>query len=212
MDQWRIYGALAKAGYKGILAVHCEDEHLASPGSWNPVFPATWNLAKPPEMEVLGVRKQIGFAIRAGFEGHLHICHTSTPEAVELVDNARSKLRISCGSTPHHLMLSTDDMQTQEGIRLKINPPLRDPKMVVALNRLLREGKIDWIETDHAPHKIEEKVYDPDRPKDFFMSGIRTLEVYSSFMDVLAFKGFTQKQIDDLTYWNIKQVFTKIVE
>ena len=211
-DQFNIYTVLAREKYKGILAVHCEEEGLAMSGLWNPVIPATWNLAKPPEMEIVGVEKQILFASHVGFEGHLHICHTSTPEAVEMVNDARSNLRISCGSTPHHLMFSTDEMQEVGAMRFKVNPPIRDRRSVLQLNNLLRAGKIDWIETDHAPHKTEEKKYDWSHPKEFYMSGIRSLETYSAFLDILALKGFSEKQIDDLTYGNVKKVFTKIVE
>jgi dihydroorotase len=211
-EQRRAFQALADAGYKGVLAVHCEKEGLARPELWIPGQPDTWNLAKPPEMEVEAVRDQIRFARETGFQGHLHICHISTPEAVKLVDGARGHMNISCGVTPHHLTLSTQDMQTAEGIKLKVNPPLRDRKAVSELMKLLETGKIDWIETDHAPHTKEEKTYDPGKPKDFFMSGIRSLEGYAEFLQGLTHQGFTDRQIEELTYSNIKRVFTKITE
>lgn len=211
-DQRNIYFTLAKENYKGILAVHCEDERYARYDLWQPEKPATWNLAKPPVMEMAAVTKQIEFALESKFEGHLHICHITIPHAVRAVDMLREKMRISCGVTPHHLMLSTKDMETEDGIKFKVNPPLRDPITVAGMNLLLRNGRIDWIETDHAPHMPEEKTYDAQKPKNFFMSGIRSLELYGTLLEKLASRGFPQSQIDDLTYNNIKKVFTKIVE
>ncbi len=210
-EQRLVYRILSSEGYRGAIAVHCEEEKLGRPELWIPERPATWNLAKPPEMEIKGVENQIKFVMEAGFEGHLHICHISTPEAVEIVDHARRKIRISCGSTPHHLTLSTDDMQEENGMMYKVNPPIRDKRMMLRLGELLREGKIDWIETDHAPH-LEEKTYSSFRQPGSFMSGIRSLENYSTFIKGLANQGYSKEDIERLTYSNIKNVFAKVVE
>jgi len=154
----------------------------------------------------------IKFAGTAGFRGHLHICHTSTPEAVELVNDAKRYMRISCGVTPHHLTLSTEDMDFPDGIKYKVNPPIRDRQSMIKLNELLREGKIDWIETDHAPHMPVEKSYSAGRPGGSYMSGIRSLEGYALFLESLVGDGIPPERIGELTYTNIKDVFTKIVE
>jgi dihydroorotase len=129
-----------------------------------------------------------------------------------MVDYARGSIRISCGSTPHHLTLSTDDMQTPEGMRYKVNPPIRDRSSMVRLEQLLRAGKIDWIETDHAPHLKEEKTYDQSRQPGFYMSGIRSLENYASFIDSLSERGYPDELITNITYTNIKKVFTMVTE
>lgn len=211
-DQRRVFYVLTNEGYEGVLLAHAEKESLAKPELWIPENPATWNLARPPEMEIEAVKDLIRFARETGFRGHLHICHTSTPEAVKLVNEAKRHMRISCGVTPHHLTLSTEDMQTEEGMRFKANPPLRDRRTMLELMELLKLGKIDLIETDHAPHTKEEKTYDPSRPKDSYMSGIRSLEGYAAFLHSLIDDGFEAEQIERLTYSNIKKIFTKIIE
>jgi len=211
-EQRFVFRSLAELGYGGILAAHCEKESLARPGLWIPQNPATWNLARPPEMEIESVKDLIKFALSERFAGHLHICHASTPQTVMLVNEAKARMRISCAATPHHLGLSTDDMQTAEGVKYKVNPPIRENFMMLKLRENLRQGRIDWIETDHAPHRIEEKIYSPDKPKEAYMSGIRSLESYSAFLRRLAYDGFGEEQIERLTYSNIKNIFTKINE
>lgn len=206
-DQRLVYRRAAETGYKGVIAVHCEEESLGETAKWDPKRPASWNEAKPPIMEIVGLDNQIKYAKEEGFDGHLHICHTSTPEAVRRVFAAKAEMRISCGSTPHHLSLSIeDDMQTEKGLLYKVNPPIRDHKTMLELRKLLKEGMIDFIETDHAPHTIEEKTKLP------FMSGIKSLEGYRSFVEGLSRDGFTGEQIIKLTYTNIKAVYKKIAE
>lgn len=211
-DQKNVYKTLKLEKYKGVIVVHCEEESLGRPDLWVPANPATWNLAKPPIMEIVGVQNQIKFVKETGFEGHLHIPHTSTPEAVEIVNDAMGSIRISCGVTPHHLTLSTDDMQTPDGMKYKVNPPIREKKSMLRLNELLRDSKIPFIETDHAPHRQEEKTYDASRQPGSYMSGIRSLENYAAFIDSLSAKGYPEELITKITYSNIKAVFTKVTE
>jgi dihydroorotase len=206
-DQRLVYREAAKANYNGVIAVHCEEESLAQPAKWDPAKPASWNEAKPPIMEIVGVDNQIRFAKEEGFMGHLHICHVSTPEAVSRVHIEKEKMEISCGSTPHHLTLSTEiDMDSEKGILYKVNPPIRGRIAMLEMRRLLKKGWIDFIESDHAPHTFEEKTQPP------FMSGIRSLEGYDLLIEGLLKDGFTEEQIAKLTYSNIKQVYTKIRE
>ena len=211
-EQRFVFRYLTELRYEGILAAHCEKESLARPELWVPENPATWNLARPPEMEFESTKDLIKYAMSEGFPGHLHICHVTIPQTVMLVDEARARIRISCGATPHHLRLSTDDMQTTEGMKYKVNPPIRSKEMMIALRECLRHDKIDWIETDHAPHTIEEKTYRQGKPKDSYMSGIRSLEGYDAFLHGLQNDGFKAEQIEEWTYSNIKKVFTKIIE
>jgi dihydroorotase len=213
-DQRLVFRTAKELGYDGVIAAHAEKEKLAQPKLWIPQEPWTWNLAKPPEMEVEAVRDLIKFAKEEGFEGHLHICHISVPEAVQLVIDAKNTIRISCGLTPHHGMLSTEDMHIINGMRYKVNPPLRSLEMVAELRKHLRKGHIDIIETDHAPHTKEEKTFDPSRPDGPYMSGIRSLEKYAAFLGHMFLSGLevTKEQIEDMTYWNIKKIFPKIRE
>lgn len=211
-DQKRVYKVLAKEGYEGPVVVHCEKESRFQMGWWIPEQPYTWDLARPPSAEVESVSDQIKFAREARFKGHIHVAHITVPEAVRLVDEAKAELSISSGATPHHLTLSTDDMLNSEGLKYKVNPPIRIIRHVRALQELLRTGKIDVIETDHAPHLPEEKTYDPERPIDFYKSGIPSLNSYKQFLENLMTQGFTEDGIRALTYTNVKNIFTKVAE
>jgi len=209
-DQKMVYEQLASINYDDVLVVHCEKEKLFREHLWNPSSPYTWNQARPPLAEIESVRDQIRFAKESGFKGHLHITHVSTPEAVNVIQEDKDRLRISCGVTPHHLMYSIQDMKLRDGmmgkdgLKFKVNPPIRDEFSKNHLLRYLAEGKIDWIETDHAPHTRQEKMY-LDHP-----SGIQSLRYYSVFLGWLKDMGLSDREIQGLTYDNIKRVFKKI--
>jgi dihydroorotase len=200
-----VYRELAQEHYDGVLAVHCEKESLFQMDLWDPTHPQTWNLARPPEAEVESVKDQIRFAKESRFEGVLHICHISTPKAVEVV-KAETELNITCGVTPHHLSYSTEDMESSTGLIYKVNPPLRDYSTTKLLKDYLEKGKIDWIETDNAPHTQSEKIYPPH------MSGIESLREYSTFLSNLSVDGVTEEQILNLTFNNIKKIFKKVIQ
>ena len=86
-----------------------------------------------------------------------HVAHASTRETIELVRKARKdKLNVSCEVTPHHFSL-TDEVVAGFDTGTKMNPPLRTADDVVALKEGLRDGTIDVIATDHAPHTVDEK-------------------------------------------------------
>lgn len=85
-----------------------------------------------------------------------HVCHISTAESAALIRSAkREGLDITCETAPHYLLLSDSDLQ--EGGRFKMNPPLRSERDRLALIEALRDGTIDILATDHAPHSAEEK-------------------------------------------------------
>lgn len=203
-EQRNVYRVLADLGYEGVLAVHCEKESLMDSGVWDPTYPKTHSCARPKEAEIESVRDQIELARESLFKGNLHICHISTPEAVELVDGAwrAGDIRITCGATPHHLMLDWNEMIKVDGLLCKMNPPLRDRETVEGLRRCLTEGEIDWVETDHAPHQRKEKLGFPH------LSGYPSLGLYRNFIEeFLPNLGLTDGQIEDLTYNNIIKVF-----
>ena len=85
-----------------------------------------------------------------------HVCHISTAESAALIRSAkREGLDITCETAPHYLLLSDSDLQ--EAGRIKMNPPLRAERDRRALIEALRDGTIDILATDHAPHSAEEK-------------------------------------------------------
>ncbi len=85
-----------------------------------------------------------------------HVCHISTKESVELIRRAKSEgVDITCETAPHYLVM--DDSDLKEDGRFKMNPPLRDKSDREALLEGIKDGTIDMIATDHAPHSAEEK-------------------------------------------------------
>lgn len=204
-DQLFIYETVAKLGYKGVLAAHCEKESLMK-NEFDPRNPVSHARNRPPAAEIQSVKAQIEFAKRAGFKGVLHIAHISTPEAVALVEKARSKIRITCGITPHHLMWDDSKLLGPGGLFYKCNPPLRDKKRVRQMQKLFAEGNIDWLETDHAPHSLEEKFLSP------YASGYPSLYLYGYTRDIfLPQIGMNQNQIRRVTRDNILKTFKKII-
>ncbi|MCD6396889.1 MAG: dihydroorotase, partial [Spirochaetaceae bacterium] len=160
-------------------------------------------LARPPEAEIESVRDQIGLAEKEGFRGTLHVCHVSVPESLNIIEEIRGQeaFTITCGITPHHALLSVEDMKWEHGILLKMNPPLRSEAMRSEMFRGLLKGRIDWIETDHAPHTVKEKLED-------HASGIPVLQFYDRFIKYLLKSGLTEEMVERLTYKNIVEAFS----
>ncbi|MCM1352715.1 MAG: dihydroorotase [Alistipes senegalensis] len=106
------------------------------------------------ESEWRQVERDIALAEKTGCQ--YHVCHVSTAESVELVRRAKARgVRVSCETAPHYLLLCDEDLQ--EDGRFKMNPPLRSRADRDALREGLRDGTIEVIATDHAPHTAEEK-------------------------------------------------------
>ncbi len=205
--QARVYKTLSELRYDKVLAVHCEKAQLLRPELWDPARPWSWGEARPPEAEIEAVKDQIMLVERYDFAGTLYIVHTSTPGAVGLVEEARERgLRVVCGVTPHHLMLSLEDMARAGGVALKVNPPLRDKRMVEDLVDLVVRGSVNFLETDHAPHAAWEKYGPP------YMSGIRSLELYQRCLDWLLSRGASERLLREMTYNNVKRVFPVVEE
>ena len=89
---------------------------------------------------------------------HYHVCHVSTKESVRVIRNAkRAGIRVTAEVTPHHLLLTEDDIKEADP-NFKMNPPLRAKEDRDALLEGLLDGTIDFVATDHAPHAAEEKA------------------------------------------------------
>lgn len=139
------------------LISHCEFADLAADGVMHEGYISTQLGLKgiPAVAEELMVARDI---MLAGFtKSRVHIAHVSTAGSVELVKRAkRAKVRVTAEATPHHFTL-TDDLVKSFDTNLKVNPPLRTSKDVEAVKKGLKDGIIDVIVSDHAPHSIEEK-------------------------------------------------------
>ena len=149
-DQQReIYRTLAEENYRGVIAVHCEKESLFKAQE------TAHSRKRPSESEEQSVKDQIRFAEQAGFKGTLHIAHISTRGALDAVRDARKRdiIKVTCGATPHHILLNN---QAETDI-IKMNPPLRNESDRIAIWNALLDGTIDWVESDHAPHTLEDK-------------------------------------------------------
>jgi len=142
--------------YNVPIIEHCEDESLTG-GAMNEGVNSTM-LGLPPVPAVsedIIVGRDILMAEYTG--GRIHIAHISTATAVEMVRQAKKKgLPVTAEVTPHHFTL-TDDAVKSYDANAKMSPPLRTPKDVDAMLEGLRDGTIDVIASDHAPHAIEEK-------------------------------------------------------
>ena len=119
---------------------------------------------------------------------HIHIAHISTDRSVDLVRQAKARgLNVTCEVTPHHFALSDKDVyQSQYNTNFKMAPPLRSQSDVEAILEGLRDGTIDAIATDHAPHHANEKMYEFDKSP----NGITGLETAVSLtLDRLVNRG-----------------------
>ena len=139
-----------------IIAAHCEDNSLLFGGYIHDGEYAKKNNHKGicSKSEYKQVERDIKIAGKTGCA--YHVCHISAAESVELIRKAKkSGINISCETAPHYLILSDNDLKN-EG-RFKMNPPIRSERDRLALIEGLKDGTIDMIATDHAPHSAEEK-------------------------------------------------------
>jgi dihydroorotase len=139
------------------LVSHCEYSDLAADGVMHEGFISTQLGLRgiPAVAEELMVARDIMLAEFT--RSRIHIAHISTAGSVELVRRAkRAKIRVTAEATPHHFTL-TDDLVKSFDTNLKVNPPLRTSRDVEAVKKGLKDGTIDAIASDHAPHSIEEK-------------------------------------------------------
>lgn len=135
---------------------HCEDESLAG-GAMNESINSTLLglPAIPNVAEDLIVMRDILLAGYTG--GRVHIAHISSANAVNMVREAKKKgIKVTAEVTPHHFTL-TDDAVKSYDTNAKMNPPLRTRKDIEAIIEGLKDGTLDTIASDHAPHSIEEK-------------------------------------------------------
>ncbi|WP_126426079.1 dihydroorotase [Brevibacillus marinus] len=157
------------------VIAHCEDESLVPPGAalHDGVVAARHGLAGiPSESESVHVGRDILLAEQTGV--HYHVCHISAKESVRLVrDGKRAGINVTAEVTPHHLLLCDEDIPDDLDARWKMNPPLRSRADRAALLAGLKDGTIDIIATDHAPHTEAEKANSIDRAP-FGIVGLET--------------------------------------
>ncbi|MEF9475336.1 MAG: dihydroorotase [Candidatus Mariimomonas ferrooxydans] len=152
---------------------HCEDLKLSEGGVMNEGFISTILGLKgiPNASEEIMVARDIALCELTG--GRLHIAHVSTEGSVRLVREAKARgINVTVETCPHYFCL-TDASLKSYSTNLKVNPPLRTEKDVEAVKQGLKDGTIDVISTDHAPHHIDDKNKEFDAAA-FGISGLET--------------------------------------
>ena len=136
---------------------HCEEPTLSAGGAMNEgIVSAQLGLKGiPAEAEEIMVIRDILLARLSG--GHVHLAHVSTKGSVELIRWGKERgINVTAEACPHHLSLTEESVRGYE-TNAKMNPPLRTAKDVEALREAVKDGTIDLIATDHAPHHYDEK-------------------------------------------------------
>jgi dihydroorotase len=141
----------------GVIALHEEDPELSGDGVMHEGLAAAalGMTGIPSVSESTMIARD---AALAGYEdARIHIQHLSARESVDAVRAAKAAgVKLSCEATPHHLTLTEDAVRSLDA-KFKMNPPLRSEDDRAALIEGLRDGTIDCIATDHAPHSTDEK-------------------------------------------------------
>jgi len=161
----------AAAVQKSIIA-HCEDDSLKAGCVHEGAYSAREGLQGIPSLaESIHIARDVLIAEATGC--HYHVCHVSTKESVRVIRDAkRAGIRVTAEVTPHHLVLTEDDIIGRDP-NFKMNPPLRSEADRQALLAGLQDGTIDCIATDHAPHAAEEKALGIERAP-FGITGFET--------------------------------------
>jgi dihydroorotase len=144
--------------FNALLILHEEDPSLSQGGQVNEGFYSTLLGLKglPGLAEEVMVARDLLLAEELG--ARIHITHVSTRRSLELIREAKKKeVKVTCDVTPHHLILNHEGLVSFD-TNLKVKPPLRSQEDIEALREGLKDGLVDAIASDHAPHAWEEKT------------------------------------------------------
>ena len=166
-SQAQLEGVMAR--YRGCnVSFHCEDPETLEASRGAP----THEGRRPAHAEITATKFALHLIETYGLMGKL--CHYSTREGLQGIVAARRRgVRVTCEVTPHHLFFDTSMLTDENRMALQMNPPLRTREDRLALIAALRDGHIDYIATDHAPHTVEEKAIGS--------SGVPLLDTYGAF-------------------------------
>ena len=205
-----------------IISAHCEDNSLLFGGYIHDGEYAKAHGHKGicSESEWGPIKRDIELVKKSGCK--YHVCHISTKESVELIRKAKAEgVDITCETAPHYLVL--DDTDLEEDARFKMNPPLRSPSDKEALIEGIKDGTIDMIATDHAPHTAEEKSKGLAKSlmgvvgietafavmyTKLVKTGVITLEKLVELMAINPRKRFDIPFDDSFTVWDLNTEFT----
>ena len=140
-----------------FLAEHCEEKSV-SKGAINagPIAEQLGVEGVLPEAEEIMAARDIVIAETNNL--HTHICHISTKTSVDMIRSAKARgVNVTCETCPHYFSFTVEEV-LESGVNAKMNPPLREEKDRLAIIEGLKDGTIDCMITDHAPHTDEEKA------------------------------------------------------
>lgn len=198
--------AVERASREGVVVtVHAEDATLfdegalkgAGNGGGREADADAWSAFRRAEAEAAAVERACEIGERA--DAAIHIAHTSTPEGIDIASEAGA----TCEVTPHHLFLSRADLDGL-GTYGRMNPPLRSEERRKKLFERVRDGTVDIVATDHAPHTIEEKEAGIREAP----SGVPGVETMVPLLLAAAERGeLTRERVRDLTARNPARIF-----
>jgi dihydroorotase len=172
------------APYRGCdVSFHCEDPVQMEKHK----HAATHEERRPAECEVSATKFALAMIEKYDLTGKL--CHYSVGEGLPLIRDARRRgLRVTCEVTPHHLYYDISDITDENRGLMQMNPPLRATADRLAMIAALRDGTLDYLATDHAPHTLAEKEKG--------ISGQPHLDTYGAFVTWLILEqGFAPEQV-----------------
>ena len=215
--------AMLKAKSLGkIIVAHCEDNSLLHGGYINDGVYAKEHGHRGicNESEYRPIERDIELAKMTGCA--YHVCHISCKESVELIRQAKKDgVNVTCETAPHYLTLTENDLK--EDGRFKMNPPLRTEEDRQALIEGIKDGTIDMIATDHAPHSAEEKSKGLEKSAfgivgietafpvlytNLVKTGIINLEKLIELISVNPRKRFNIPFNDGYTVWTLDEEYT----
>jgi dihydroorotase len=193
------------ASQDAIVITHAEDKSLVNGGEVNEGYASMTTGLKPNPRVAEDIAVMRDVALLRNFGKKLHIAHVSTKGAIEFIRQAKNEgLAITAEVAPHHFTL-TEDAVTSFDTNTKVAPPLRTQTDVDAIIEALRDGTIDTIATDHAPHHIDEKQTEYSKAA-FGITGLETLFALS-YTKLVRECGFSLNQLTKLLTSGAKRIF-----
>ena len=174
-----------------LIIDHCEDKSLTQDGVMHEgYYSYLFGLSgMPASSEEIIVARDLILAEKA--DARIHIAHLSVKGAIDYIREAKKKkVKVTTEVTPHHLLLTDSSLESYD-TNLKVNPPLRSKDDVEALVKAIKDGIIDVIVTDHAPHTLDEKNVELDNAP-FGINGLET--AVSLILDKLVYKNIIPLQ------------------